>query len=71
MNANQWLLGVGVPSLFVIVFFSLGVALEEARAAWNNRLRRLIFPINFRPRISLSVRSARRRGSFGGQKCGS
>ena len=21
MNANQWLLGVGVPSLFVIVFF--------------------------------------------------
>ena len=33
MNANQWLLGVGVPSLFVIVFSSLGVALEAACAA--------------------------------------
>jgi hypothetical protein len=34
MNGNQWLIGVGVPSLFIRNrLLSLGVALEEARAA--------------------------------------
>ena len=45
MNANQWLISVGVPSLLVIVFL-VWEWHSKRRGCWNGRLRRLIFPIN-------------------------
>ena len=57
MNANQWLISVGVPSLFVIVF--LVWEWRSKRRVRHEGQSSLTFdvPINFRPRISLSLRS--------------